>query len=1156
MINATNGKISFWDNIENTDALNLFEKRRNAAEGSCGGMLSGEIVTDVEDANPAGFVVTFSSGRTAQVLVRDAQSRPAVSVNILRPRNSGTGLLSGLKSVFGGGGFLKTIAATRSRPLKLREHAQIIVGNEDAVFQYWQLDWSGPPNMHREIDALSAIETALLPTTVPEARSQNVKLIDFVVASDSPNDSDLLLLVSYIDLGVFTYALVELDIDTIGATARRAIVLHSYTDPVVELGSWKPRICLPNPGHTALVVFENAITLVTMTTPDATPDTQMMIDAGQYPEPFQDTIPFRIGKGYIACGVSDESNDNRHHTSSAIVFIKGFGLLRIINEEPSGFLPANKRREISVKSKIEQAVFFGSMSSNPLNLTRKSNQQFDAEEVEQAALQISREIITTESPFISQKSASMADHLEKRAQNLADLATYVFSLTNEISRATRWLLRFDGEKLAACRKVWDLYDELLNARGSRETRILAEALQAMASREKTRLYAELGDKDVVRFWCTRDVGRMEYLFTWVLASVDFLVKEKVIHDPDKYIALVMEANAIVLEGLTAAYAFRMVNERFYGLEISGVKAGVQTLDYHGLPEFWTSDKRMLDQIRDQFRRVKLVVVSARDASSASAEDLATNVRVLIEDGPGLVDAFCRGNEELTRWNWTLGGDEAQQNAADLQDQYDAKRTPLITDLLELGKTARDEAMDIGETYRDMDALVDIMETKLDLLRDLKAKEHRGSKEMREVETLELEILNQSTNYFKLFGDDWGEATFSKATPSRVLNQAASFNKEVTRFLKAEPQRAKLDWINDIISHQDYASAATSLTNVAQEENGLWNKKVELSIAKLALVSIDAGGDGCSAAVKARDEKQLVKIQERLFEHIQPELYNAVDASAELELAMQTFGASVYRRKSLSELMMLGLERLILHRALDAEQLIDVLTLMDQVPCSLKEYNLSGRETYLALVVLKNSGLAADKTRFELALKVIWQRCYLKDDWEQVNSTGSKSDADAAADLQSTTLFRTIYEGHARGMTLSPNAESRLLTFNPGLFDEPHGLRMLTPSQCIDAETTADHLQARFPDLQQCQQVAGDIRQDDQILGRDIEQVKLDHWVTATRELVDRRIQEQELGKQSMAAKIGEMLEAVNAVEPDLQPESESNTNGTWAETVQRALGMA
>lgn len=70
----------------------------------------------------------------------------------------------------------------------------------------------------------------------------------------------------------------------------------------------------------------------------------------------------------------------------------------------------------------------------------------------------------------------------------------------------------------------------------------------------------------------------------------------------------------------------------------------------------------------------------------------------------------------------------------------------------------------------------------------------------------------------------------------------------------------------------------------------------------------------------------------------------------------------------------------------------------------------------------------------------------------------------------------------------------------------------------------------------------------------MDQVKLDHWVTATKELVDRRIGEQDAVKQSMAAKIGEMVDAVHADKPDLQ--LGNKTSGTWVETVQRALGMA
>lgn len=342
---------------------------------------------------------------------------------------------------------------------------------------------------------------------------------------------------------------------------------------------------------------------------------------------------------------------------------------------------------------------------------------------------------------------------------------------------------------------------------------------------------------------------------------------------------------------------------------------------------------------------------------------------------------------------------------------------MIKGLLALGHL--DAAAGIAEMYEDMPALVEITKQKIGRITKAKGPNLQPTKLSLD---LEKELNGQLKQYFQLFNDndEWAQESFSSYPPGYLLRQAGAFKEELSRFLRSDASYGKLQWINDVVSEHDYLTTAETLTNVARDtETSLWNKKVELSIAKLAIAA--SNHERPTIAPQSEDEMQLVKIQEMLYEHIRPCFYEAVDEDAEAQLAMETYGKCVSNSPSLAELLEDGLAAMIRHEALSSDQLIDVLTLMDDTPCSLKEHDISRRRFYLALMVLRHGGFGSDRQTFDMLLRLTWQRCYSRDDWDSINDTGSKVDEDAVADLEATTLYRTIYEGQSRGKkSFNPN----------------------------------------------------------------------------------------------------------------------------------------
>ncbi len=73
---------------------------------------------------------------------------------------------------------------------------------------------------------------------------------------------------------------------------------------------------------------------------------------------------------------------------------------------------------------------------------------------------------------------------------------------------------------------------------------------------------------------------------------------------------------------------------------------------------------------------------------------------------------------------------------------------------------------------------------------------------------------------------------------------------------------------------------------------------------------------------------VIKIQDTVYTWVFPAVRTAVDETAELVLAMESYAGKVLRqRKGLFDLFQDAMSRLLKHEALDALSLIDLLTLI-------------------------------------------------------------------------------------------------------------------------------------------------------------------------------------------------------------------------------------
>jgi len=200
--------------------------------------------------------------------------------------------------------------------------------------------------------------------------------------------------------------------------------------------------------------------------------------------------------------------------------------------------------------------------------------------------------------------------------------------------------------------------------------------------------------------------------------------------------------------------------------------------------------------------------------------------------------------------------------------------------------------------------------------------------------------------------------------------------------------------------------------------------------------------------------------------------------------MKVFGASVIKRHpALAQLLKLAFSDLVSHRCMKPDFIIDVLTLMDEIPqdelgVSDPPSDLCGREFALALAVLKAAPQPTSTVN-----RLVWKRCLLRDDWEGLSKTSDKSDEEMDVSLMQTAAFLTVKQGIATELFASDS--------DPAI-PSPHSL--------LGAGSSAEEYDLRFPSEDLRLPIAADNALDDQELKNYIDNCSLGDFFTRVRTL--------------------------------------------------------
>lgn len=1055
VVMSGSGKIVYWESISSAATFAFIKKDRSGVEYVISGMSSGEKVVAITNAESAGFILSFNSGRLAYMNVRDNHGRPAISVQFLRNTLSAStsGIFGSIRHAFSHLSLRGDIAAVRAdRSARVGERNVVALTCKGRL-QAWKVHRGGHNDVIGEADLRDDIVSALRETdpACQEFPAESFEALDFTyvpkgleakylelsrlseaMSSDASTVQHLLLLVSLTQRSVSRYALVEAILTPKACRIGMIRPLTSYSAPLSSSAASqpvRPRVYLPRPALVAFVVFDRAAIIASIALPPQSPDSQLQLDNHILPPSFEDVIDFRedniheiVGSGFEETAAVNAHEEHRLHRQktknpAAILLVRGAGVIRVVTTDVDKFASDQPPR-VSAKSKLEQAVFFGVKKDNPLIFEGRKEITFTNEELGQAALEISHEILSSTTPYLSTLPASLEENLRARANALQRLMAHLRMTGANLDRKTRWNLLYNAEKMQVAISLWKRHEAFTAARPAADKKSLVGSIvEFIHQDQKHNPIATIGEVDRVRHWFLYDVFRLELFVAWAYEVIKTLYKDHLLDDA-KVTVMIHEAIQIYVCVHVVALDFRKNNLSSYGLGDEELRMGILNEGYGDLPEPWTgchyianNAKRLVD-LSDQWVQKHL---GTGDKQKAANQPDPKIIAKIFDELPVLTDGMLTSLLEYAHWASTATP-EQKAMASNFAKVYHTDRYEKPIALARAGKW--EEAATIAEKHKSLSALATIL---LDHLEELETQRaHPGlslveSQRLSDARQAKKTKLKTSVGHYgQHFAFPVYEHLLQKHGVEAVLEFDLDDHGFKTKFLRSKPELAKISWINDVQQENDIGHSAETLVDLAlTKEQQLWNKKIELSLGKLALlaeaeekvtkssgfqINVDHAQSE-QRLQKVDDELIAIKIQDQLYSQVFSTTYDAVDDAAALNLAMDVHSLNIPRRqKALHHIFEDGMKRLLKHEALDAMTLIDLLTLVSLKAESREEIL---HPFWLALKVAQSS---CHSDELKEAKRLIWRRLFIRDDWAKINDTQLKGDTEVVERLADTELF--------------------------------------------------------------------------------------------------------------------------------------------------------
>jgi nuclear pore complex protein Nup133 len=1035
------GKIAYWASISSAATLDFIRQQRTGVEDAIHGMFSGEHVVQLVNAESAGFVLAFSTGRLAYMSVRDSHGRPAISVQFLRNGlgSSGGGFLGSLRHALSSSSVRGDLAAVHANHGAKVGERTVVAASSRGKLHAWRLHRGGHHEVIADVDireslleaaqktdsrvpsdGFDVIDFAFVPRGV-EKKYRDISRFSDAVSSEDESLQHLLLLVSFGSRRNLQYSLVEVVLAAAAFEVGMVRPLSSYNTPVRAMAPVRPRLYLPRPAMVAFVVFDRAVVVASLASPPDSPESQLQEDSRILPATFEDVIDFRdedvleiVGSGVEEplpnSHASEDVRAHRHRPKNptTVLLVRGVGVVRVSIADIDRFV-SDKPPSVTAKSKLEQAVFFGIKDDNPLVFEGRRSLQFSNKEIGDAAVQLSHEIASSKTPFITNLPASLESNMRTRLNYLEKLISHLNVLEVDLDQRTRWLLLWNAEKMTVATLIWKQHEKFLAQRpdGDKKT-VVSETAVYINEQQKTEPNPAIGEVDPVRHWFIHDVWRLDIFIAWGYQIIKYAYTER-LADSAGITRLLYEAVTISNLSLSEARRYREAHSALYGVQPWSAGAGI--------PEPWNATHFITNNLKRlvEFCSTWLDQYYLEESGDDVDPSLLDRVR---EQLAPLTDAYLASLQQYAQWAESSGDEETRGYGRVCRDAFARDSYGKVIKLKAYGLWR--EAVQLAEDNSSYEAMARLL---VEHVHDTRQQASSGAVAANtaheEVISTEKRIGDLFERYGQAFAFPAYEVLLKTSGIQAVLDFPFDKKAYATEFLRTKPELAKISWINDVEREQDIDHAAETLLNLGlTREQQVWNKKIELSLGKLALLaeeenvvsqgSADVSGEDIETRTTAGVERinrelDVIKIQDGLYRQILPSITLAIDESAEVELALKAHGGLIPRKQKVyADIFQDAMVRLLKHEALDPFSLIDLLTLSQLKPEHVDDI---GDQFYLALRV---AALALKGDDRRNAQRLVWRRCYLRDDWKQVNETNNKADIDQLDAVGATAVYSAMF----------------------------------------------------------------------------------------------------------------------------------------------------
>uniref|UniRef100_V5EQE0 Uncharacterized protein n=2 Tax=Kalmanozyma brasiliensis (strain GHG001) TaxID=1365824 RepID=V5EQE0_KALBG len=977
---APDGQICLWEGISSSLTRQDRAQRISAPLSS-----ASETIVQLQRVDESTVVLATSQSRLLRVSVG---SRAGVLQAEVRPFSQQRGLLGrlfGSSSAMGSSN--DQITSIAVSPVQPGKQGREIYAIRRKTLQKWQVLDQGGERLLAEQDIQQVVASSVLQLSEERysaAQSLSFDILDGAVQSDGR----LVLLYSQakterepLNFGLAIIDAVK-DTSSFVVASLLAIDYSSFADPRPYA---TPTLSLPNGGPATFICFADTVVA-------------KQLESGC--ETFEEIIKLKddvknrfIGSG---CDTVHLHPTNAVAALSLISATSGSLLIEtnigeIRNRCTAYTTSADRQRADTerLKGKLEQALYYSESPLNPLTFALPGQLQGT---LMTACEELSRELLTFSNP-ISQSvppSVDLRAALKDRLGKLRFLVKFVAACGHleKLPQTTKRQLRADAELAAALNELWVYQNEFYSSSQGAQSP-LAKAIEAVMAEQGL---AASGDDLVRRFF-----RHHADLTTRVLERVWRQTKSVSTQALRVRSNDVVELNRTTLSAFRAALRYRKESGPLYGI-----------LDAPTVFEPWTAQTGSVQLLESLFSlTVNLIPDRTRELGSSIdapstefssvSEEVKREYRVQVELKTQLVSlaelALACYTERLRYLEAARDEGVGEREWSVFATTYRSARPQFIRPLVSVGRS--DRAFGLAEQYADYRTLVELcMEP--------------GTRSEARTETY-LE------RYGEAFAFELYEWYLEQGQTRTLLSQKEEHASLVSAFL-SQPGRDRLGWLHDLRLRQ-FDVASGKLERLGLVEADLAQRRLMLSLGKLGYLSTlgveELGKVGVQKQVEFFDDRlDLVAVQDSmvaLWEDCLPQGLPMdlpiAGSTAGVALAEQVVDVTATRLAEYPAYRQhyVGLVgRLLLDgQYLGPEDLIDLLTLKDT-----PEHQLEDLATAVKVLIRANDIPA---TRRNAALRAIWKRAIVRDDWSALSETNNVSDEVLEEDLRATGLHAVVKE---------------------------------------------------------------------------------------------------------------------------------------------------